>query len=43
MNYHFLKAEEEDLETRDKGKKKFPTKQTEIRQANIFHTPEDPL
>lgn len=43
MNYHFSKDEEEDFEMREKGRKKFPPKQTEILQANIFFTPDNPL
>ena len=45
VNYHYAKDLEQQLQdnVQERGRKKFPAKQTEIKEAQIFSTPQDPL
>jgi len=45
VNYHFVQEEEQLIQdlAKERGRKKFPNKQSEIKQSNIFSTPQDPL
>ena len=45
VNYHYAQDVEQQLQdyVHEGGRKKFPAKQTEIKEAQIFSTPQDPL
>lgn len=44
INYHFSKKAEQDPDNfKEKGRKKFPVPESEIKKAHIFSIPDDPL